>query len=103
MRSTFVGSSVPTFPGVMRNRPAPSWSLAINRPLSSDVRQTHEPRSYFAARSRWYHVVLLGYRGTVNSFSTLNPGSVTNVFAGTRDPPCATADASNTFPHGLSP
>ncbi len=88
MRSTFVSSSVPIFGGVMRHSPLPSWSLAMTRPLSSIVMLTHEPSSAF---------------GTVNSFSTWNPGSVTNVFAGTLELPAAPAAASNTLPHGWSP
>ena len=41
--STFVGSSLPIGGGVIRQRPLSSWSLAISRPLSSKVIETHEP------------------------------------------------------------
>src|SRR5262245_32684839 len=59
----------------------------MSRPLSSAVSATHEPSLSF---------------GTVNSFSTLKPGSVTNVFAGTFEPGCTIA-VWNTLPHGCSP
>ena len=43
----------------MRHSPFFSWSLAISRPLSSKVMETHEPSSA---------------SGTVNSRSTWKPG-----------------------------